>query len=316
MQAESQNGLPHYKLLVVDDDDIIRGSIVNYLEQHHEAPYVLEIDASCDAPDAKAMISQKTYDLVLSDINLPTDDGFSILEHVQEVSPTTKTALITAYKVEDYIRMAKKTGVFNIIAKTAPFNFQELSTMINNLLIPGSAFNLANYMGPDAEITEMTITCSDQIMDVFYALRTFFSEANAKHVDDLSTAMIEALTNSVYHVAKLSDGSLKYQKGQFIEKLDPEEYVFVTFGKDKERVGVSISDQGGRITADEILYWLDRNISGSGLLDTHGRGVYLIHTLVDRLVINISPGKRTEIIVLDYFSNEFCSNRPLYINQM
>lgn len=316
MNAHSSNGQPHYKVLIVDDDEIIRDSMVRYLTKFHEAPYVLDIDSCTDTPQAKEKVEETHYDLVITDINLPTEDGFAVIKHLDQVSPDTKTAMITAYKVEDYVRMAKKTGVFNIIAKTAPFNFDELSTIINNLLIPDTAFDLAHYMDEDAEITKLTVTNSDQIMDAFYALRTFFSENGAKHVDDLSTAMIEALTNSVYHVAKLPDGSLKYQKGQVIEKLEPEEYVYVTFGKDQNRVGVSICDQGGRITADEVLYWLDRNISGNGLLDTHGRGVYLIHTLVDRLIINIAPGRRTEIIVLDYFSNEYCSNRPLYINQV
>jgi anti-sigma regulatory factor (Ser/Thr protein kinase) len=223
--------------------------------------------------------------------------------------------MITAYKVDDYVKMAKKTGVFNIIPKTAPFNFHELSTVVQNLLNPASAFGLAQYMNPNANIEEFVITNSDQIMDAFFKLREFFMAAQARRVDDLCTAMIEAMTNAVYHVAKLPDGSLKYQKGQRIEALEPEEYVSVFFGKDDEKLGVAIRDQGGRITADEVMYWLDRNISGSGLLDTHGRGVFLIHTLVDRLVINIAPGKRTEILVLDYFSNEYSSNKPLYINQ-
>ena len=51
-------------------------------------------------------------------------------------------------------------------------------------------------------------------------------------------------------------------------------------------------------------------------MDTHGRGVYLIHTLVDRLIINIAPGRRTEIILLDYFGNDFSANKPIYINML
>ncbi|MCE3235311.1 MAG: putative two-component response regulator, partial [Vampirovibrio sp.] len=88
------------------------------------------------------------------------------------------------------------------------------------------------------------------------------------------------------------------------------------YGQDLERIGIAIVDQGGRITADEILYWLDRNISGSGLMDTHGRGVYLIHRLVDRLLINIAPGQRTEIIMLNYLGQPPSPNKPIYINQL
>jgi anti-sigma regulatory factor (Ser/Thr protein kinase) len=61
---------------------------------------------------------------------------------------------------------------------------------------------------------------------------------------------------------------------------------------------------------------LDRNISGAGLMDTHGRGVYLMHRLVDRVLINIAPGQRTEIIILDYFNSTPNLNKPIYINQL
>lgn len=308
-----------YQILIVDDDDVIRESIVSYLQDFHgemslNAAHLEVYSADC-VKSAKTMLAQHKIDLVITDINLPEEDGFVLIRHIENDYPDTKSAMITAYKVDDYIKMAKKTGVFNIIPKTAPFNFHELSTVVQNLLNPASAFGLAQYMNPQAIIEEFVITNSDQIMDAFFKLREFFMSAQARRVDDLCTAMIEAMTNAVYHVAKLPDGSLKYQKGQRIEALAPEEYVSVFFGKDDEKLGVAIRDQGGRITADEVMYWLDRNISGSGLLDTHGRGVFLIHTLVDRLVINIAPGKRTEILVLDYFSNEYSSNKPLYINQ-
>lgn len=306
----------HYAVLIVDDDQVIRESLVSYLKNYHEADYVLDVEASADVAQAQEKLAHKNFHLVISDINLPNQDGFSLLNDVHERFPDTKTALITAYKVEDYVRTAKKTGIFNIIAKTAPFNFEELSTVVHNLLQPESAFHLSSYLEPETSLTEFVITNSDQIMEAFFALREFFTQSQVNHVDDLSTAMIEAITNAVYHVAKLPDGSLKYQKGQQIEALEESEYVYIRYGKDEERIGVSITDQGGRITADEILYWLDRNISGAGLLDTHGRGVYLIHTLVDRMIINISPGHRTEIIVLDYFKDDFSSNKPLYINQV
>ncbi|MBX2861418.1 MAG: response regulator [Vampirovibrio sp.] len=313
-----------FSILIVDDDDVIRQSLVNYLESYHEAPYELSVDASSDTPEAKDKLSQKPYDLVISDINMPSGDGFSLLHHVKETYPDTKTALITAYKVEDYIRTAKEKGIFNIIAKTAPFNFVELSNVINNLLVPSTCFGLHNYLDCEASddmstgkgIHEFVITGSAHIMEAFHMLRNFFQENGLKDVDNLSTAMIEAITNAVYHAIKLPDGTQKYKKGQEIKELLPEEYVYVYHGKDQDKIGVSIVDQGGRVSANDVLYWLDRNISGAGLLDTHGRGVYLILTLVDRLIVNISPGERTEILMLNYFRDDFRSNKPLFINQL
>ncbi len=305
-----------YRILIVDDDDTIRESIVHYLENFHEAGYDLAIESSPDAPEARQRIEQTPFDLIISDINLPHDDGFRLLQFARQKRPQSKTALITAYKVEDYVRLARETGICNIIAKTAPFNFEELSCVVTNLLDPASAFGLKNYLAPESQIHHEVIRNSKQIMETFYRLREFCEKSGVRNVDSLSTALIEAMTNAVYHAAKLPDGTLKYKKGQEIEHLEEHEAVSLYYGRDDDRVGVGIVDQGGRITADEILYWLDRNISGAGLLDSHGRGVYLMHNLVDRLIINISPGERTEIITLDYFSPEYSTNKPLFINQL
>ncbi len=311
----SPSSKPHH-ILIVDDDNTIRESMVRYLENFHKTTVPISIHSVSDAPEAYELIQKNTYDLVISDINLPHEDGFKVLQAVRRASENTRIALITAYRVEDYIRLAKETGIYNIIAKTAPFNFDELSNVVNNLLHPETAFGLAPYFSESESFQEFTIENSQQIMEVFNTLRAFFEASKVKSLDTLSTALIEALTNAVYHAAKNPDGTLKYRKGQEIKSLEPHEKVSVYYGKDTERVGVCIVDQGGRITAEEILFWLDRNISGAGLLDSHGRGVYLMHTLVDRLIININPQKRTEIIVLDYFSPEYSSNKPLYINQL
>lgn len=305
-----------YNLLIVDDDDVIREGLVGYLENYHQSEYHLVIDSACDPAEAREKLAANTYTLVISDINMPGEDGFSFLRYVRDTYPETKTALITAYKVGDYIKNAKKTGTFNIIAKTAPFNFDELSNVVNNLLNPDSAFGLANYMNPDTSLSEKVITSSDQIMETFMSLQAFLSEHEIANANDLLTAVIEAITNAIYHVAKNLDGTLKYEKGQHIEKLDESEYVYFYFAKDDDKIGISIVDQGGRITADEIVYWLDRNISGSNLMDTHGRGVYLMHTLADRVLVNIAPGRKTEIIMISYFRDDFRTNKPIYINQV
>jgi DNA-binding NarL/FixJ family response regulator len=307
---------PRYRVLIVDDDDVIREGLVGYLENYHEAAYDLTLEASPSPEDARQKLAHASFDLVITDINMPGEDGFSLIQFMKQHYPQTRTAMITAYKVEDYIRNAKKTGIFNIIAKTAPFNFEELSSVVNNLLEPTSAFGIETYMDAECKLNQVIIKNSEDITVAFTALQTFLNHSGVTNPNDLLTAVIEAITNAVYHVAKLPDGSLKYEKGQRIERLEESEYVYIYYGQDLERIGIAIVDQGGRITADEVLYWLDRNISGTGLMDTHGRGVYLIHRLVDRVLINIAPGQRTEIIILDYLSSICNSNKPIYINQL
>ena len=304
-----------YRVLVVDDDNVIRESLLGYLEHYHEATYQLVLDSASNVEMALEKLHRQHYDLVITDIKMPDGDGFSLIQHLRATSPTTKTALITAYQVEEYVRNAKQTGVCNIIAKSAPFNFEELSLVVNNLLEPQSAFGLARYMEPGCPLSSLTIRCSEDIMAAFRELQIFLTENQAANSNDLLTVVLEAVTNAVYHVNTLPDGSLKYTKGQVIEQLEENEQVAILYGRDSNCIGLSITDQGGRMTADEVLYWMERNISGSGLLDTHGRGMYLMHQLTDRLLINIAPGERTEIILLDYLGAFRSNNKPIYINQ-
>jgi len=65
---------------------------------------------------------------------MPGMKGFDRLNIVRERYPSVKRMLITAYNVEDYLELALKHDIGNIFAKTAPFNFQEISTTIRNLL--------------------------------------------------------------------------------------------------------------------------------------------------------------------------------------
>jgi YesN/AraC family two-component response regulator len=305
------------RLLIVDDNQLIREGLQNYLLHYHEGEFTLEVDTVATCSAAQAYLKAKPYHLVITDINLSDGDGFAVLKEAREQNAEVKTALITAYKVEDYVRNAQKTGVCNIIAKTAPFDFVELSRVVNNLLNPSSAFGLETYMTPECQMNELLVASSDDISRAIQVLQDFLAQTKDEHANNLLTALVEAVTNAVYHVSHRLDGSLKYQKGQPVQHLESHEQVTIRYAQDKELIGIAISDQGGRMTADEVLYWLERNISGAGVMDTHGRGVYLMHRLADRLLINIAPGIRTEIILLNHLggNHPLQSNKPIYINQ-
>ncbi len=305
-----------YSILLVDDDSTIRENLKEYLTHYHQADYELTICEASTCEDALKAMDSQAFDLVISDINLPDRDGFEVLKSAMEHNSNIKRALITAYDLDTYIHLAKEEKIYNIITKTAPFNFEELSNVINNLLVPEEAFGLDKYITTPETFKEIVLTSSDDIMPAQQVLKDFFQQFKLPDIDALSIVVIEAITNAMYHAAKNPDGSFRYNKGEVIEKLPPEEYVTITYGYDDERMGVSIRDQGGTMSADEVLYWLERNISGNSLMDTHGRGLYLIHRLMDRVIINLSKDKATEIILLHNLTDSAGENKPIYINEI
>jgi DNA-binding NarL/FixJ family response regulator len=305
-----------FDILIVEDDPVIRRGLVDYLNQYHPFDYELKTTACETVSTAKEAMAQHTFDLVISDYLMPEEDGFCFLSNVKKNYPDTRVVIITAYRLDDFIEKVKETGIYNIIAKTVPFNFEELSLVIDGLLKPGHTFGLERYLSPDTEISEFTISRSEHIVEAFTTLRAFMEANQVAEVDDLSTALMEAITNGVYHASKNDQGEDKYKKGSKIIELEPHEYVTVRYGRDDERIGISISDQGGQLTAEDCFYWLFRNFSGEGLLDTSGRGLFLMHSLADRFSININPGKQTEFILLNYFQDDYRSNKSLHINQL
>ena len=67
------------KILIVDDDTLLRRSLAFNLEQ---AGY--EVNTASNAEDALVLVEQNVFDLVLLDIGLPGMDGLDALKQLKE----------------------------------------------------------------------------------------------------------------------------------------------------------------------------------------------------------------------------------------
>ncbi len=69
-----------------------------------------------------------SYDLILSDFNMPRLNGLQILEQVQKYTPDTPTIIITAFGSVDNALSTMRAGAFEYILK--PFKLNHLRTII------------------------------------------------------------------------------------------------------------------------------------------------------------------------------------------
>jgi len=301
-------------ILVVDDQPEVRSLIADYLRSC-EGYTVFEAQNGKEALDV--VLSRERIDLVLSDINMPIMKGFELLKIVRDKYPATKRVLITACDVEDYLDLAIDHDVGNIFTKTFPFNFHELSTIVNSLL-SGSVFGLDKYFDSGAARLARSVT-DPRDMDTFAKEIVGFLPQMPK-AQKLQLVLLEMLTNAVFY------GWRREQSGDKREwSLDfvlPDNAVEVVAMYDAEKCAVSVVDHGGGLSKADVLYWLHRQTATGedgipvGLYDHHGRGFYIARRYVDRLIINIEKGKRTEVIVMDYLTSEFAGHKPLYINEL
>lgn len=297
-----------YRILIVDDEKAIRMMLSDYLEQN----YTIETAETGEA--ALDILKSQKCDLVISDINMPGMSGPQLLSKVKMLYPSTKTALITAYNVDEYIQASKEFSITNIIPKTVPFNFAELDFIVKGL-VTGDIFGLGRYLLNDGSILEKHIITStmdsrkvqDHLIGLFQ--KKFGTSGDMKLILD------EIITNAMYHAPVHPDGTEKYQEFNDVT-LEPHEFIDVECGYDSEKYAVSITDRQGHLTKEMVLYKIERQITGEGLLDDSGRGIHMSRLFADRMIININPKKTTEVILINYFSNKYRGYKPLYINEL
>ena len=79
------------RILVVDDDRIILESLREFL---HLAGY--EADSAAGFSEALALLDRHPYGVVITDVNMPTADGFELLHVIRKRFPQTVVIVITA----------------------------------------------------------------------------------------------------------------------------------------------------------------------------------------------------------------------------
>jgi DNA-binding NtrC family response regulator len=114
-------------ILIVDDEEIIRESLSFILSK--EGYRVVE---AANGRIALDRIREDSFDLVLTDLEMPEMKGIELLENVGKFSPETLVVIITAYGSIDTAIAALRQGAVDYILK--PVEFDELLLKVRRLL--------------------------------------------------------------------------------------------------------------------------------------------------------------------------------------
>jgi putative two-component system response regulator len=115
------------RILIVDDEDLIRRMIGRLLKRQS---YDCELAAS--AAEAKQKLREDSYDLVLSDVNMPGESGLDLVRHVFEAHPDTATVMVTGLDDSNIADVALTMGAYGYIIK--PFEANEVLINVANAL--------------------------------------------------------------------------------------------------------------------------------------------------------------------------------------
>jgi putative nucleotidyltransferase with HDIG domain len=116
--------MPQERILVVDDEESVRGVVVALLEH---SGYTATITES--AEEAMARLQQDPdYDLVLSDIMMPGTDGLTLLDHICTDHPGMPVVMFSAINDIHVVTNAFRRGAIDYLLK--PFERAELESIV------------------------------------------------------------------------------------------------------------------------------------------------------------------------------------------
>jgi len=105
-------------LLIVEDEASIREPLVKYFEKNQ-----FRVKAASNCAEARALLTAHAFDLVISDIMMPGEDGLSLCRHIRSTS-NLPVILLTARAEELDRILGLEVGADDYVVK--PFSPREL----------------------------------------------------------------------------------------------------------------------------------------------------------------------------------------------
>lgn len=115
------------RILVVDDEQAIRMALVKFLNlQGYEA------EGAGDGTEAIEMSKSKTYDLVITDLKMPSLSGIELIQELKKLNPEISSIVMTAFGTIESAVEAIKSGAFHYVTK--PFELDDVALLVEKAL--------------------------------------------------------------------------------------------------------------------------------------------------------------------------------------
>lgn len=115
------------KILIVDDELIMRESLAGWLERDGH-----DIATAPSGEEALEILNEAHFDILLVDIKMEGISGLEVLKQVKENDPDVAVVMITAYGSISTAIEAMKNGAYDYLLK--PFDPNELGVLIEKIV--------------------------------------------------------------------------------------------------------------------------------------------------------------------------------------
>lgn len=302
------------RILVAEDSRAQSLQIQNLLTKAKHT-----VQMAVDGDTALEMFRAETPEILLTDMHMPGKTGLELIEAIRESHPDVPVVMMTSDGTEDLAVEALRKGASNYIPKRRLG--QDLISIIGGIAemldarkSRGSVLGaLTHYeasytFGNDREFANTLISqFESELKDMVFD--------NETELFRIVTALKEAILNAIDHGNLELDSSLREEDGGAAfyelarERLTQEPYCYrkitVTSRVSPEQLAYVIRDEGPGFDPDKLP---DPN-DPENILRAHGRGLMLIRSFMDDVVLN-EKGNQITLIKYRQSAQDDTSDEP------
>lgn len=101
-------------VLIVDDHPVVRRGLRQILSQE---PDIQKFDEACNAREALQKIHERSWDVVILDINLPDKNGLVVLKELKNTRPKLPVLVLSIHREDQIAVRVLKSGASGYLSK-------------------------------------------------------------------------------------------------------------------------------------------------------------------------------------------------------
>jgi len=152
------------RLLIVDDDDAIRLSLVAAFKN------IFEIKEASGGREAIAILGDWIPDVILLDQRMLDMDGLETLDHIKDIDPDIPVVMITAYGTVAEAVKAMQHGALDYIQK--PYDIERVRLVVNRAASIGAMKRELSELKGEINVLGM-VGASEAMKQVFNTIQEF-----------------------------------------------------------------------------------------------------------------------------------------------
>ena len=193
------------KVLVADDEQSIREFFqILFKRISIESTDSFDVNFAKDGRSALELIKNQSFDMVISDLNMPGLSGLDLLKQVKSINPQTIFLMVTAFDTAETGVESMKQGAYDYIPK--PFNVDKIKTIII------SAFNTEKVSKQNQHIDKRKNTYTINLIGQSVSIKKIISDVK-RIADSRANVLItgesgtgkEVIARSIHFHSSLKD---------------------------------------------------------------------------------------------------------------